>query len=64
VTGAAGDVRGGVIEWVSHGHLPHGSEVSLHGCSVIRLGVDGRVMRWRDYFDMAEFERQAQLTGG
>jgi limonene-1,2-epoxide hydrolase len=60
VSGASGDARGGTIEWVSHGHLPDGSAVTLHGCSVIHLGPDGLIVRWHDYFDMGEFERQAQ----
>jgi hypothetical protein len=63
VTTTAGDDRGGSIEWVSHGHLPHGPVVTLHGCSVIHCGARGLVVRWRDYFDMGEFERQARLTG-
>jgi limonene-1,2-epoxide hydrolase len=56
---AAGDDGGGVIEWESAGHLPHGPSVVLHGCSVIDLSSDGKVTRWRDYFDMGEFTRQA-----
>jgi hypothetical protein len=59
VTATSGDEQGGVIEWTSHGHLPHGPEVVLHGCSVISLTPAGRVLRWRDYFDMGEFNRQA-----
>jgi len=59
VTATKGDATGGVIEWVSHGHLPHGPEVVLHACSVITLTPTGRVATWRDYFDMGEFERQA-----
>jgi hypothetical protein len=64
VTAASGDRWGGAIEWVSQGHLPHGPAVSLHGCSVVQLNSDGLVVRWRDYFDMAEFERQAQTKRG
>jgi limonene-1,2-epoxide hydrolase len=60
VTKASGDGGGGAIEWVSNGHLPHGPAVTLHGCSVIVLNPHGLVVRWRDYFDMGEFERQAQ----
>jgi hypothetical protein len=64
VNAARGDERGGVIEWISHGHLPHGPEVVLHACSVITLTPEGAVATWRDYFDMGEFDRQAnQLTG-
>jgi limonene-1,2-epoxide hydrolase len=59
VTSASGDEQGGAVEWVSHGHLPHGPAVTLHGCSVIDLAPDGKVVAWRDYFDMGEFERQA-----
>ena len=63
VTSAVGDEAGGVIEWESHGHLPHGPEVILHGCSVVTLTPAGTVSAWRDYFDMGEFDRQAdQLT--
>jgi limonene-1,2-epoxide hydrolase len=62
VTAARGTGEGGAIEWTSHGHLPHGPEVALHGCSVIDLAPDGKVLRWRDYFDMGEFERQASVT--
>jgi hypothetical protein len=64
VTGTWGDIRGGAIEWTSHGHLPHGPSVSLHGCSVIALKGVGLVERWRDYFDMGEFERQARTEPG
>ena len=63
VTTAAGDERGGSIEWDGHGHLPHGPAVTLHGCSVIHTGVGGLVTRWRDYFDLGEFERQARPKG-
>jgi SnoaL-like domain len=59
VSGAVGDESGGVIEWVSDGHLPHGPKVILHGCSVIALTPEGTVAAWRDYFDMGEFDRQA-----
>ena len=62
VTTTAGDDRGRIIEWVSHGHLPHGPAVTLHGCRSF-TGAGGLVVRWRDYFDMGEFERQARLTG-
>jgi limonene-1,2-epoxide hydrolase len=58
VTRASGDGGGGAIEWVSSGHLPQGTAVTLHGCSVIALSDQGAVVRWRDYFDMGEFERQ------
>ncbi len=63
VTSAAGDTQGGFIEWESSGHLPHGPAVTLHACSVIDLSPDGKVTRWRDYFDMGEFTRQAETTG-
>lgn len=63
VTTAAGDERGGSIEWDGHGHLPHGPAVTLHGCSVIHSGTGGLVTRWRDYFDLGEFERQARPKG-
>jgi hypothetical protein len=62
VTAASGDASGGVMEWISKGHLPHGPEVILHGCSVIDLSADAKVLRWRDYFDMGEFTRQAGLA--
>jgi SnoaL-like domain len=60
---AVGDARGGAVEWVSRGHLPNGRPVSLHGCSVLHLSAAGLVLRWRDYFDMGEFERQASPPG-
>jgi hypothetical protein len=63
VHSAAGDDRGGAVEWVSRGHLPNGTFVTLHGCSVIHLSTDGLVLRWRDYFDMGEFEQQASPPG-
>jgi limonene-1,2-epoxide hydrolase len=59
VESAAGDARGGAIEWISQGHLSNGLAVSLHGCSVLHLSADGLVVRWRDYFDMGELARQA-----
>jgi limonene-1,2-epoxide hydrolase len=59
VTSARGDDTGGVIEWVSHGHLPDGPKVVLQACSVVTLTPEGRVKAWRDYFDMGEFDRQA-----
>jgi hypothetical protein len=62
VTSSAGNRRGGVVEWTSHGHLPHGPEVVLHGCSVIDLSSEGKILRWRDYFDMGEFDRQTAAT--
>jgi hypothetical protein len=64
VSSAVGDLDGGAIEWISQGHLPHGPAVTLHGCSVIRLNGDALVVRWRDYFDMGEFTRQAQPGDG
>ena len=64
VTNASGDVHGGAIEWVSHGHLPQGPSVTLHGCSLIHLAEDRRVIRWRDYFDMGEFDRQVSPREG
>ena len=47
---AGGDGRGGVIEWVSQGHLPNGLAVSLHACSVLHLSAEGLVIRWRRLF--------------
>ncbi|HVA05349.1 MAG TPA: nuclear transport factor 2 family protein [Acidimicrobiales bacterium] len=61
VTSASGDSTGGVMEWIGRGHLPHGPAVVLHGCSVIDLSSEAKVVRWRDYFSMGEFARQASM---
>ncbi|HUC05641.1 MAG TPA: nuclear transport factor 2 family protein [Acidimicrobiales bacterium] len=60
---ALGDGRGGVIEWTSSGHLPDGTAVILHACSVVERAPSGEVVRWRDYFDMGEFMAQAAAHG-
>jgi hypothetical protein len=60
VTSAAGDDHQGVMEWISDGTLVGGPRITLRGCSVIHLDGSGSVLRWRDYFDMADFERQAR----
>ena len=57
-----GDHGGGVIEWIGRGHLRTGPLVTLHACSVIDLDTAGLVVRWRDYFDMGEFERDASRS--
>ncbi len=62
IVAAHGDEGGGVIEWVGGGHLGTAVRVTLHACSVVHLDAGGRVERWRDYFDMGEFSRQAGGT--
>jgi limonene-1,2-epoxide hydrolase len=60
VTGAAGDRGRGAMEWIGRGTLAGGGPaIVLPGCTVLEVDDAGRIRRWRDYFDLTGFERQA-----
>ena len=58
VTAAHGDSHGGAFEWVGRGTLGATTRIEIHGCTMVELGDDGLVTRWRDYFDLKEIETQ------
>jgi hypothetical protein len=62
ITTSHGDPRGGAFEWVGRGTLAGTTPVEIHGCTMVELDTDGRVTRWRDYFDLKEIETQMGST--
>ena len=58
VTWVHGDDSGGAFEWVGRGTLGGTIPIEIHGCTVVDVDADGRVTRWRDYFDLKEIEGQ------
>ena len=62
ITSVHGDDRGGVFEWVGRGNLGGRTPMVIHGCTVVTLDDDERIVRWRDYFDVAEIERNLGTT--
>jgi hypothetical protein len=53
-----GDQTGGAFEWVGKGTLGGSIPIEIHGCTVVDVDGDGRVTRWRDYFDLKEIDAQ------
>jgi hypothetical protein len=62
ITTSHGDPQGGAFEWVGRGTLAGTTPVEIHGCTMVDLDPDGRVTRWRDYFDLKEIETQMGST--
>jgi hypothetical protein len=61
VTHIAGEgERLGAMEWVGRATLFGKAPFELHGCAYIEVDGDGRIVRWRDYFDISEIERQTK----
>lgn len=58
-----GDNEGGVFEWTGTGTLGGTTPVVIHGCTVVDVDSEGLVVRWRDYFDLNEIDRQAGHHG-
>lgn len=58
VTSVRGDEHGGVFEWIGRGTMGGTHPIELHGCTVVDVDDAGRVVRWRDYFDLKEIEAQ------
>ena len=57
-----GDDRRGAFEWIGEA-TAGGVAVEMAGCTVVEVDAEGRVTRWRDYFDMAGFEAQLAPPG-
>jgi hypothetical protein len=53
-----GDDTGGAFEWIGRGTLGGTIPIELHGCTVVDVGPDGLVTRWRDYFDLHQIDDQ------
>lgn len=58
ITAVAGGERSGAMEWVGRATLFGRAPFELHGCGYVEVDEQGRVTRWRDYFDLSEIERQ------
>ena len=55
-----GDDRGGAFEWIGKGTLGGTTPIAIHGCTVVDVDGDGRITRWRDYFDLKEIDEQVR----
>ncbi len=58
ITAWTGTDRAGAYEWVGRATLFGRAPFELHGCAYVEVDAEGRVTRWRDYFDLTEIERQ------
>ena len=58
ITGTHGDATGGAFEWIGRGTIGGTIPIEIHGCTMVELDPEGRVTRWRDYFDLKEIETQ------
>lgn len=58
IVAATGTDRAGAYEWVGRATLFGTAPFELHGCAFVEVDEDGLVVRWRDYFDLSEIERQ------
>ncbi|MEM6625953.1 MAG: limonene-1,2-epoxide hydrolase family protein [Pseudomonadota bacterium] len=50
-----------LTERLDHFHLAGGKTISVRVMGVFEFDGDGKVSKWRDYFDLAEF--QSQMPG-
>ena len=62
VTSIRGDDNSAAFEWIGRGTFTwkgkqHGA-VKMEGVTLVEVDADGRVTRWRDYFDMKGVEEQ------
>jgi hypothetical protein len=62
ITASFGNRAGGAFEWVGSGTLGGSTPIEMHGCTMVELDSEGRVTRWRDYFDLKEVEAQMGRT--
>jgi hypothetical protein len=58
ITWVHGDDHGGAFEWIGRGTLSGTHPIEIHGCTVVDVGPDGLVTRWRDYFDLHQIDEQ------
>jgi hypothetical protein len=58
ITTITGGHRSGAMEWIGRATLFGKAPFELHGCAYVEVDDDGRITRWRDYFDLTEIERQ------
>ncbi len=61
-TCAGGDAA--ALEWTSEGQLPAGTPVNYQGVSLLEFGPDGKVTRFRTYYDSAAFLPDGAKTLG
>ncbi len=67
-------IRGGddwaFFEWIGHAtyHAPtpdapgHGTEITMHGATIIEVDDEGLITSWRDYLDRKEPESQIKAA--
>jgi len=53
-----GGDRFGAMEWIGRAKLFGVAPFEMPGCAVVEVDADGKVLRWRDYFDISCIERQ------
>jgi hypothetical protein len=58
ITAIAGGEQAGAMEWIGRATLFGKAPFELHGCAYVEVDAEGKVTRWRDYFDIGEIERQ------
>jgi len=57
VLSVTGDSAAAAFEWIGEATAA-GQSIRMAGCTVVHLNAGGLVTRWRDYFDMKDFEDQ------
>jgi hypothetical protein len=62
ITWVRGGDDGGAFEWIGRGTLGGTIPIEIHGCTVVDVDGEGRVTRWRDYFDLKEIEAQVKAS--
>lgn len=62
ITSVCGGERFGAMEWVGRATLFGVAPFMLPGCAFIEVDADGKVVRWRDYFDLGAIERQTSAA--
>jgi predicted ester cyclase/limonene-1,2-epoxide hydrolase len=55
-----GGDHSGVLEWIGRATLLGRAPIELEGCTLFEVDGEGRVTKWRDYFDVKAIENQAR----
>ncbi len=62
ILSVTGDSTTGAFEWVGEATVGH-RRVRMTGCTIVEVDDAGLATRWRDYFDMKDFEAQLRSGG-
>lgn len=60
ITAICGEERFGAMEWTGRATLFGVAPFVLAGCAFIEVDADGKVVRWRDYFDIDSIAQQTK----